>query len=73
MRAAAGVVLRRDLSLSRRLFAWLLGNSEKPAAQVSYLKEHSLDLLVSTLKVSLDNTVSLYQLFTGKNSTTCML
>ncbi|KAG8740013.1 hypothetical protein FRC10_004853 [Ceratobasidium sp. 414] len=50
MRAATSVVLRRDLSLSRRLFAWLLGNAEKPAAQVSYLKEHGLALLVSTLK-----------------------
>ncbi|CAE6478176.1 unnamed protein product [Rhizoctonia solani] len=50
MRAAVGVVLRRDLSLSRRLFAWLLGNSEQSAAQVSYLKANGLDLLVSTLK-----------------------
>ncbi|KDN49150.1 hypothetical protein RSAG8_02503, partial [Rhizoctonia solani AG-8 WAC10335] len=50
MRAAIGVVLRRDLSLSRRLFAWLLGNSEQPAVQVSYLKTNGLALLVSTLK-----------------------
>ncbi|CAE7181510.1 unnamed protein product [Rhizoctonia solani] len=50
MRAASSVVLRRDLSLSRRLFAWLLGNSEQPASQVSYLKANGLDLLVSTLK-----------------------
>ncbi|QRW09045.1 hypothetical protein RhiLY_08044 [Ceratobasidium sp. AG-Ba] len=50
MRAATGVVLRRDLSLSRRLFAWLLGSSEKPAGQVAYLKEYGLNLLVSTLK-----------------------
>ncbi|KAG8710253.1 hypothetical protein FRC11_004702, partial [Ceratobasidium sp. 423] len=50
MRAAAEVVLRRDLSLSRRLFAWLLGSSEQPAAQVSYLRANGLDLLVSTLK-----------------------
>ncbi|CAE6451535.1 unnamed protein product [Rhizoctonia solani] len=50
MRAAVGVVLRRDLSLSRRLFAWLLGNSEQPAVQVAYLKANGLSLLVSTLK-----------------------
>ncbi|KAG8763896.1 hypothetical protein FRC12_008365, partial [Ceratobasidium sp. 428] len=50
MRAATGVVLRRDLSLSRRLFAWLLGSAEKPEAQVSHLKEYGLALLVSTLK-----------------------
>ncbi|KAF8753997.1 Dopey, N-terminal [Rhizoctonia solani] len=50
MRAAVGVVLRRDLSLSRRLFAWLLGSSEQPATQVTYLKANGLGLLVSTLK-----------------------
>ncbi|KAJ1302793.1 hypothetical protein OPQ81_003100 [Rhizoctonia solani] len=50
MRAAVGVVLRRDLSLSRRLFAWLVGSSDQPAAQVAYLKTNGLDLLVSTLK-----------------------
>lgn len=50
MRAATGVVLRRDLSLSRRLFAWLLGSAEQPALQVAYLKANGLDLLVSTLK-----------------------
>ncbi|KAG8738306.1 hypothetical protein FRC12_016808, partial [Ceratobasidium sp. 428] len=50
MRAATGVVLRRDLSLSRRLFAWLLGSAEKPELQVSHLKEYGLALLVSTLK-----------------------
>ncbi|CAE6407081.1 unnamed protein product [Rhizoctonia solani] len=50
MRAAAGVVMRRDLSLSRRLFAWLLGGSEQPATQVTYLKANGLGLLVSTLK-----------------------
>lgn len=55
MRAATGVVLRRDLSLSRRLFAWLLGSAEQPALQVAYLKANGLDLLVSTLKVRTNN------------------
>ncbi|CCO32758.1 Protein dopey-1 [Rhizoctonia solani AG-1 IB] len=50
MRAATAVVLRRDLSLSRRLFTWLLGGSEQPATQVAYLKTNGLGLLVSTLK-----------------------
>jgi hypothetical protein len=52
MRAATGVVLRRDLSLNRRLYTWLLGPDEKSDQQVAYLKEHTLDLLQSTLKVS---------------------
>ena len=51
MRAATGVVLRRDLSLNRRLYTWLLGPDEKSDNQVKYLKEHALELLRSTLQV----------------------
>lgn len=51
MRAATGVVLRRDLSLNRRLYTWLLGPDEKSDSQIAYLKENALDLLASTLKV----------------------
>ncbi|KAF8079121.1 Dopey, N-terminal-domain-containing protein [Lyophyllum atratum] len=50
MRAATGVVLRRDLSLNRRLYTWLLGSDEKSDHQIEYLKENALDLLYSTLK-----------------------
>ncbi|KAF9524082.1 Dopey, N-terminal-domain-containing protein [Crepidotus variabilis] len=50
MRAATGVVLRRDLSLNRRLYTWLLGTEEKSEAQMAYLREHALDLLTATLK-----------------------
>lgn len=53
MRAATGVVLRRDLSLNRRLYTWLLGPDEKSDNQIAYLKENTLDFLSSTLKVSL--------------------
>lgn len=51
MRAATGVVLRRDLSLNRRLYTWLLGPDEKSDTQIAFLKENALDLLSSTLKV----------------------
>jgi hypothetical protein len=51
MRAAISVVLRRDLSLNRRLYTWLLGPDEKSAAQATYLRDNSLALLKSTLKV----------------------
>ena len=50
MRAATGVVLRRDLSLNRRLFSWLLGPEENAEKQGEYYKRHALDLLVETLK-----------------------
>lgn len=51
MRAASGVVLRRDLSLNRRLYTWLLGTDEKSDQQIAYFKENALQLLKSTLKV----------------------
>ena len=57
MRAATGVVLRRDLSLNRRLYSWLLGPEEKSEHQIVYLKTHALKLLSATLKVSIRLTV----------------
>jgi len=51
MRAATGVVLRRDLSLNRRLYTWLLGSDEKNDRQIDYFKEHALELLRTTLQV----------------------
>lgn len=51
MRAATNVVLRRDLSLNRRLYAWLLGPDESTEGQSKYLKEHALALLCSTMRV----------------------
>ncbi|KAJ7755024.1 Dopey, N-terminal-domain-containing protein [Mycena maculata] len=50
MRAATSVVLRRDLSLNRRLYTWLLGPDENSEHQIVYFREHALDLLHSTLK-----------------------
>ncbi|KAG6813245.1 hypothetical protein H0H92_012882 [Tricholoma furcatifolium] len=50
MRAATGVVLRRDLSLNRRLYTWLLGTDEKSENQIEYLKTNALKLVHSTLK-----------------------
>ena len=51
MRAVTGVVLRRDLSLSRRLYTWLLGSSECSESQIEHLKENGLELLREALKV----------------------
>ncbi|EMD42316.1 hypothetical protein CERSUDRAFT_102665 [Gelatoporia subvermispora B] len=50
MRAASSVVLRRDLSLNRRLYSWLLGPDEASQAQMEYFRGHALDLLATTLK-----------------------
>lgn len=51
MRAATSVVLRRDLSLNRRIYSWLLGPEEQSQSQITYLKAHGLQLLSSTLQV----------------------
>jgi hypothetical protein len=51
MRAAASVVMRRDLSLNRRLYTWLLGPDENAGQQIAYLHAHSLELLKTTLRV----------------------
>lgn len=52
MQNALNIVLKRDLSLSRRLYSWLLGNGETPESQMAYLKEHGLETLCSVLRVS---------------------
>jgi hypothetical protein len=51
MRAATAVVLRRDLSLNRRLYTWLLGSDEKSEIQIAYFRQYALELLQSTLRV----------------------
>lgn len=55
MRAMTGVVLRRDLSLSRRLYAWLLGPSEESEAQIAYLQQHGLRLLHESIISAADD------------------
>jgi hypothetical protein len=54
MRAASGVVLRRDLSLSRRLYIWLTGSGETSESQIAFLREHALELLRTSLAAGLD-------------------
>lgn len=53
MRAAASVVMRRDLSLNRRLYTWLLGPDENAEQQIAYLHAHSLELLKTTLRTEM--------------------
>jgi hypothetical protein len=53
MRAAYGVVLRRDLALNRRVYNWLLGTSDSSQAQSDFYHAHSLSLLAATLRVRL--------------------
>ncbi|PWN52444.1 hypothetical protein IE53DRAFT_367211 [Violaceomyces palustris] len=50
VRSALAVVLRRDLSLNRRLYSWLLGAAEGIEGQQSYLQKHGLNLVRLALK-----------------------
>jgi hypothetical protein len=51
MRAVVNVVLQRELSLSRRVYTWLLGPEETSEKQVGYFRRHGLELLAPTLEV----------------------
>lgn len=70
MRAATGVVLRRDLSLNRRLYTWLLGPDEKSENQSIYLRQHALQLLSTTLKVSWNS--KSFETLTNVNRMRCL-
>ena len=52
MRATINVVLSREISLSRRVYTWLLSPEEDSEKQLAYFRENALDLLVETLEVS---------------------
>lgn len=51
VRAACDVVLQREVSLSRRVYTWLLGKDDSPEKQVAYFRTYGLDLLSKVLKV----------------------
>ncbi|KAJ2365622.1 hypothetical protein IW150_006165, partial [Coemansia sp. RSA 2607] len=46
---AAGVVLRKDMALNRRLYAWLLGPGETDAEQAGYFAQYARQPLVEAL------------------------
>lgn len=51
-RAAMGVVLQREISLTRRVYTWLLGSDETSEGQIAHFNQYGLDLLSSTIIVS---------------------
>lgn len=50
VRSALAIVLRRDLSLSRRLYTWLLGKSESSQTQIEHFKTHALAIVSRTIR-----------------------
>lgn len=49
LHAAMTVVLKRDLSLNRRLYAWVLGPSEEQSMQQEYFKKYALEYARASL------------------------
>ncbi|KAJ1956676.1 hypothetical protein GGI12_005245, partial [Dipsacomyces acuminosporus] len=49
MRHAAEVVLKKDMSLNRRLYTWLLGPSESEAEHVAYFNQYAQRYLTEAL------------------------
>ncbi|KAJ2806319.1 hypothetical protein H4R20_001732, partial [Coemansia guatemalensis] len=48
-RHAAAVVVRKDMSLNRRLYTWLAGTGETEAEQAAHVEAHALDPLSAGL------------------------
>ncbi|RKP08001.1 Dopey, N-terminal-domain-containing protein [Thamnocephalis sphaerospora] len=67
MGSAVHVVLRRDMSLNRRLYTWLLGSSEDRAAQQTYFEKYArqpaADALRHLLFVDTNDALSLQKPF----------
>ncbi|CAB4494243.1 hypothetical protein RhiirA1_417017 [Rhizophagus irregularis] len=50
MKSASAVVLRKDMSLNRRLYAWLLGPDEHLEQQIEHFHEYGKSAIVSALR-----------------------
>ncbi|CAG8772241.1 12186_t:CDS:2, partial [Acaulospora morrowiae] len=50
MKSVASVVLRKDMSLNRRLYAWLLGPDEHIEQQIKHFHDYGKNAMVSALK-----------------------
>ncbi|ORX36308.1 Dopey, N-terminal-domain-containing protein [Kockovaella imperatae] len=58
MRVTIGVVLQREISLSRRVYTWLLGPEDSGDKQMDNYRQHSLELLVSTLESYMETSIA---------------
>ena len=53
--AAIGAVLRRDISLNRRLYAWLLGPGEGDEQQQAYFDHYALPYVTDALRTAMSH------------------
>ena len=51
-RSACGIVLRKDLSLNKRLYSWLVGDGDTSEKQMNTFRKYGLDLVAESLHVS---------------------
>lgn len=54
LRAAFDVVLQRDISLSRRVYNWLLGTGETSEQQVEYFQHNGLEAISAALQFDME-------------------
>jgi hypothetical protein len=58
-KSACGIVLRKDLSLSKRLYGWLVGDEDSSEKQMDRFRKYGLDLVANSLRVSSNLVLSL--------------
>ncbi|OAF71519.1 hypothetical protein A3Q56_00724 [Intoshia linei] len=69
MASAIKILLRRDISLNRRIFSWFLANSrsEKTSDQTNYFVHNSRDMLVDALTEHMHSCYTLFDLIYERN------
>ena len=53
-KSACGIVLRKDSSLSKRLYVWLVGDGDSSEKQIDTFRKYGLDLVAESLRVSFE-------------------
>jgi hypothetical protein len=51
-KSACSIVLRKDLSLNKRLYGWLVGDGDTSEKQMDTFRKYGLDLVAESLRVS---------------------
>ncbi|PWW78348.1 hypothetical protein C7212DRAFT_281404 [Tuber magnatum] len=70
--SAAGVVLRRDMSLNRRLWAWYLGPEGQERRENDYFGKHGLTALIGGLEKMLDQPMGVSSVERAKPYRICL-
>lgn len=63
VRSVSAVLLQRDASLSRRVYAWFLGRGETSADHVDYFTQQGLETLAAVLTTDMAHDRSAFRVF----------